>query len=55
MIYQVRINKRIRNERVYVINRRIGGSINILTRLFMKLFKVDQPKKADQSAGARLG
>lgn len=38
MIYQARINKRVRNVRVYLIQNRIGPRMNILTRFFIKLF-----------------
>lgn len=55
MIYQARINKRVRNERVYVVSRRLGSGTNILTRLFMKLFRQEGPKNPEESAGTRLG
>lgn len=38
MIYKVRVNKRIRNIKVYNVLKRKGEKPNFLTTLFMKLF-----------------
>ncbi len=53
-IYQARINRRIRNVKVYSIQRRIGQSDNFLTRLFMRIF-AGKGRQESGSATDRLG
>ena len=38
MRYSIRINKRTKNIRVYMIVKRMQGNPNVLTKLFMKIF-----------------
>ena len=38
MRYKIRINKRVRSIKSYVIVKKIEGNPNIVTKLFMKLF-----------------
>ena len=48
MIYSVRIRKRTRYIKVYTILKRVGQSMNPLTRLFIKLLS---GKKGQQQGG----
>jgi hypothetical protein len=52
-IYLMRISKRLRNVRVYVIRRKLGKSDNFMTKFFIKLFKQDS-KKGEGSPTERL-
>ncbi|MCW6159722.1 MAG: hypothetical protein LVQ95_01375 [Candidatus Micrarchaeales archaeon] len=38
MRYSIRINKKMRNIRVYAIVKKVQGNPNILTKLFMRIF-----------------
>ncbi|MGC8572132.1 MAG: hypothetical protein ACP5RI_00315 [Candidatus Micrarchaeia archaeon] len=38
MIYRVIINKKVRNIKVVHILKRLEGNMNLLTRLFVKIF-----------------
>jgi hypothetical protein len=46
MIYPIRINKRIRNMRVYSIKKRVGKNEGFMTKLFIRLF--NQGKKDER-------
>ena len=55
MKYAVRINKRIRNVRVYMITKRIGERQNFMTKLFTSAFtrhKNDQDMNRQLQGGA---
>jgi hypothetical protein len=54
MIYQVRINKRVGNVKVYSILKKIGSRENFLTKLFIKLFNQQASKENERSAMERL-
>ena len=45
MIYKVRINKRIKNIRVYAILKKTTGNVNAMTKLFMKIFERGKKEK----------
>ena len=47
MIYQIRINKKLRNIKVYTILRKLGGGETFMTKFFMKLFK--QQNRTDET------
>ncbi|MGD0728900.1 MAG: hypothetical protein ABR981_02385 [Candidatus Micrarchaeaceae archaeon] len=47
MIYQARVNRKLRNIKVYAIKNKIGRKDNFMTKLFMRLF-VRQKKTAEQ-------
>lgn len=55
MIYQVRSNKRLKNIKVYVIRKRLGHKVGLLTRIFMKVLKQEGAKSEEDSATERLG
>ncbi|MCL5430056.1 MAG: hypothetical protein M1504_01095 [Candidatus Marsarchaeota archaeon] len=38
MRYSVRINKKIRNVRVYTIVKKVTGNSSVLTKIFLKVF-----------------
>lgn len=38
MRYSIRINRRVRNTRVYTVVKRIEGNPNILTKFFIRVF-----------------
>ena len=48
MTYNVRINKRLRNIKVYTIKQRIGEKETFLTKLFLKMIN---RKKGEQEEG----
>lgn len=54
MIYQARINKRVKNVRVYAIKNKIGEKETLLTKLFLRLFGQQKSAKEQQSAIERL-
>lgn len=54
MIYQIRVNRKIRNIRVYAIKNRIGQRNTAVTKLFMRLFGQSK-KEVNQSAMDKLG
>jgi hypothetical protein len=55
MIYQIRVNKAVKNVKVYVITKKLGQKETWLTKMFIKIFN-QQGKKADQqTAQERLG
>lgn len=51
MKYVIRMNKRIRDIRVYIIAQRLVKQENSLTKLFMKFFN---PKKNERGPGAQI-
>jgi hypothetical protein len=54
MIYQVRLNKRIKNVRVYKIIKKIGRRDNVITKLFLKAFNQGNKSEEEQTALERL-
>jgi hypothetical protein len=46
MKYYARVNKRIRDVHVYNTVKRIGGSENFLTKLFVRIFNPKEAKSA---------
>ena len=48
MIYRVRLNKKVRNIRVYHLLKKSGQGQNVITRLFMRIFV---KKKGDEARG----
>jgi len=54
MIYQVKIDKPVRNVRVYVITKRLGRSPSIVTKLFMKILGQEGVKAEKDSATEKL-
>jgi hypothetical protein len=53
MVYPIRINKRIRNIRVYTIKKRLGRGEGLMTKLFIRLF--NQGKKDGRAALRQKG
>lgn len=55
MIYQARINKKVKNVKVYVVLNRIGQRENFLTKLFIKMFGQERKREEslDDSGAAR--
>ena len=45
MKYYIKINKKIRNVRVYAILKKVGGNQNFLTDIFLKIF--NRPKSSE--------
>ncbi|HIH50192.1 MAG: hypothetical protein ABSE71_04245 [Candidatus Micrarchaeaceae archaeon] len=50
MMYQIRINRRISNIKVYSIKKRVGKSEGFMTKLFIRLF--NQGKKSEGGPAA---
>jgi|GEM_PF-1779727 hypothetical protein len=53
-IYQMRVNKRLRNIKVYLIRRKIGKMDNFMTKLFIRLFNRQEVKGHEASPTERL-
>lgn len=49
-MYQIRINSRISNVKVYSIKKRVGRSEGFMTKLFIRLF--NQGKKSEAGSAA---
>ena len=47
MIYKIRINRKVKNIKVYKILKKTGEKPNIITMLFMKMLGVDK-KSSDE-------
>ncbi len=59
MQYYARVNRKLKNTRVYTITKRIGGqNVGLMSRIFIKLFSVFAQKEdnsgTEDSAG-RMG
>ncbi len=53
MIYQVRINKRLSNVKVYTIKQKLGNKESFLTKLFLKV--INRNKEAREGPAAPGG
>ncbi len=38
MKYAIRVNKRVRNFRVYKVLKKTSGNVNIVTKIFIRIF-----------------
>lgn len=47
----MRVNKKIRNVRVYTIQKNIIVKENVLTRLFMRIFNPEKKEKTESASG----
>ena len=54
MIYSARMNRRLRNIKVYAIVKRIGRREGFMTRLFIRLFNRQEGRHDQQSAIEKL-
>lgn len=54
MIYQVRMNKRLHNIRVYVTLKTMGRKESAMTKLFMRIFGQQQKSEEQQTAADKL-
>jgi hypothetical protein len=43
--YMVRVNRRVKNVHIYKVLKRSSGNINVVTKLFMRIFT---PKKKEE-------
>ncbi len=48
MIYRVRLNRKVRNIRVYTLLKKSGAKQNAITKLFMQIFA---GKKSEEAEG----
>ncbi len=53
-IYQVRMNRQLKNIKVYIILKKIGQRDSFMTKLFMRIFNQQDKRKEQQSAYERL-
>ncbi len=51
MTYTIRINKRVRNVKVYSVKKRVGKSEGFMTKLFIKLFNQGRKNETGTAAG----
>lgn len=48
MQYAVRINKRVKNVRVFTVLKKTSGNVNIVTKLFIRIFAGKKKDKDEQ-------